>query len=178
VNDAAKIRAAIEERKQKARDLGVVDNVFKLYIDELSEFPATLATHPDWLPQYVTSFLKHKKTWTTAEPSSVGFSIGQDKYVITFDETKSGPRATFENGILQLKGGETTLLQLACEGRVGEYSTNWSVKDIDGFIDGPWVDVINNLAREVFTLSATRRTRWKESQEQKELEKLKNSFGL
>jgi hypothetical protein len=174
MNSEKEIMAAVEERKKRARELGIADNVFKLYQDHLRNLGEKFAQEPEFLPASVTKY-------STTTDNRVEFNLGEDRFTFSFERRFNfAPDSDdYSFGTLRLQSGERLLLELECLGEYKEYlGTVWKVRDITAFIEGPWVAEINHLAQQVFSLAEQRSAEYKRSLAQLKVEELKAKFGL
>jgi hypothetical protein len=163
---------AVEERKQRARDLKVVDNLFTLYQDHLKSLKDG-SEHEEHIPKKVA-------VTVCSQPKAIYFALSDKPYEVSYSEYRSwAPDSDDSYGTLSLKHDGKLVLELKCLGeRDSSFYMTWRVLDVEAFIEGDWVEEFNRFARQVFGFSAQRRAEENKVYAQKQAEDLKRKFGL
>jgi hypothetical protein len=107
--------------------------------------------------------------------------FGDKVYTFAFRESSNvmPDSEVWTSGHLEIKSEGSQLLEIYCVAEDDRYmGTTWSVSDVTAFIEGVWVEEINRFAQQVFSLAGQKSARSREDSKQRELEKLKNRFGL
>lgn len=186
MGDENSIDAEIAKRKQRARDLKIVDNVFKLYQEQLRYLTGDFAGGENSrdqkrLPGTVSGVSKHSSREGIDKVQTFDISLGEYGYSFFFKEHDTempdGKVITF--GRLGIQSKETLVLEIKCICQEEKYGgTKWAVSDISAFIEGQWVEIVNEFAEQTFSLVAERVAKAQEERRLKELEEQRKKFGL
>ena len=60
----------------------------------------------------------------------------------------------------------------------GHGEGTWSTGDVSAFIEGPWLDELNSIYREVSVAQTERASGKQKADEREKIEKLKKDFGI
>lgn len=144
------IREAVEQRKQRARDIGIVDQVFRLYQEHLR-------------------YEKSKEICVNGRLYSVSFS----------EQMTSVPGEYWSTGSLSVKSDGALLLEIKCMEEDDKYmGFVWKAFDVGAFLEGPWVDDISQFAVQVFQRKEQDTAKHEGERRKRETEELKIKFGL
>jgi hypothetical protein len=176
MNEEARIKEAIEERKKRARSVGIVDNVFKLYRQHLRDLREDYDLHS--MPKSVTNISYTPSKFMSPET----VAVTRDEVVYTFswgEHDSIAPGSHDKYGTLDLAKDGTLLLQLQCHGEYHDYTgVEWKVYDIGAFLEGPWVEDINKFYRQASSLQGQRMAEAHKNNKRDETEDIKKKFGL
>ncbi len=185
VDEEEHIRAEIEKRKRRARDLKIVDNVFRLYREHLRYLEGDLAQgelsrDKNRMPASVTSVVKSSSRLGGDAVEQLEIALGEKTYIFAFKETTILTLDEYRTfGRLAVKSEGTQVLELSCTAEDEKYlGTTWEVSDVTAFLEGAWVEEINRFAQQVFSLAGQQAAKSERERNQKELEDLKKNFGL
>lgn len=179
MDEEKSIKAAVEERKQRARSLGIVDTIFKLFIG-LVQF---LGRNPDrdvaLLPEGTTA------TRTKSGPGSLEtITVNAPGQVYTFSWEEEPPIYVpgKQYASLRLSVGKQPVLEISCERK--EWALGWGdweiskYADVRAFREGSWVEGISRFASQVDSIDARRKAEAARQATLRETEDLKKRFGL
>jgi hypothetical protein len=172
------IKQAIEERKARAKSLGIVDAVFKLYREHFRFLKDQFDYERDSLPTSLTKV--SSAGGSSGGPQMVTLTINDIMNSFDWNERdRYVPGGDNKFGTLDFRRGNEVLLQLKCTGDYKEYiGIEWSVYDVGAFLEGPWVEEINKLWRQVSNIQAKKAAEARKTRENDELQDLKKKFGL
>ncbi len=169
------IYAEVEQRKERARKLGIGDTVIPLYYNHLKFYPAWTKNSPKWISPTVSEAVDlgdHK----------VRLKINGRSYTFSYSERSvPGYDETFTMGTLQITLEDQKVFE--CDVHVDyedELETKRTPGDIKAFIEGQWIEELKNLLTFVLKHEAEQsRLSEKERRENPEkLMDLKKRFGL
>lgn len=185
VSDESEIRAEVERRKRRAHELGVVKSVFRLFHERLGDLTPNTDYREYQLPDSVRNVVV-----TVLEQTGKSVEIVFEERSYKFSSSITAwPDMTFEGGEtirsqLCLRSGVDLLLELGCSrttatfGREYIYGKDLRVVEVLAFVEGPWVEEINNFASEVFSAVDQQEARMRGEQKQREVQEMKKRFGL
>ena len=179
--DDAQIRAEIEIRKQRAKDLGLPQAVFRLYEDHLKYLRDNFDHGKSGIPDSLTKVVRIKTNnhdWSE-KSDSVELFFGEKCIIFVFKEHTSTftDYYTYGNLLIIVEGQE--VFDLACHCRfVEEVGNEWSPGDVKGFIEGPWVADVQKFAEQVCSMAERRKGVVEQERKRQELERAKKKFGL
>ncbi len=177
MKEEEKIRAAVKERKQRAKELGIVATVFELFDKNLRHF----SSNPDspYLPEGakvvrdekskdLETFILH---WEDKQFTFLWFSRRSE----CFDDGRWV-------GILSLRVAGEKVLEFDCVCKPDKDGTaEWKVSnssDVEAFIEGSWVEEITRFASTVKKIEEQIIAEFNEAEKVKELSDLKKRFGV
>jgi hypothetical protein len=185
VNEELEIRAEIEKRKRRAWETEIVINVFRLFHERLGDFTPNTDYREYQLPDSVRNVVV-----TVLEQAGKSVEIFFEERSYKFSSSITAwPDLTFEGGEtirsqLCLRSGVDLLLELECSrttptfGREYIYGRDLRVDEVLAFVEGPWVQEINDFAGKVFYAEDMQKVKMREEQKQCELQEMKKRFGL
>ena len=185
MSDESEIRAEVERRKRRAHEVGVVKSVFRLFHERLGDFTPNTDYREYQLPDSVRNVVV-----TVSEQTGKSVEIFFEERSYKFSSSITAwPDLTFEGGetirsILRLRSDRKLLLELECSrttpifGREYIYGRELRVDEVLAFVEGPWVQEINDFAGQVFNAEDLQKTKMREEQKQRELQEMKKRFGL
>jgi hypothetical protein len=174
------IRAAVEERKQRARNLGVVEVSLNLYLSQFEgRSPEKVSTRFPMLGGVVGT----KRTEDS--PESVSITTEDNSYTFVWNHHRNHfplKEGDSESATLTLQiGGENApVLEISCKRMKLSYGAfgDWEHSDIKAFREGQWVQEILNIASEVNRIDTQLKAEETRAMQQVRLEDLKRRFGL
>jgi hypothetical protein len=182
MDDEQTIKAAVEERKLRARTLGLVDTLFRLYWKELHYLGSNADYDTARLPNGATaqrfgsprSSSERVTVYTPDDTFDFVWSVHPD-YLPEDDGTRFAD--------LKLHIGGETVLQISCVHTPHKYTdyNDWEVSrhsDVEAFREGPWVQAFVRLAAQINSKAGQIRTEGAKDDKQRELEDLKKKFGI
>jgi hypothetical protein len=185
VNEESEIRAEVEKRKRRAWETGIVINVLRLFHERLGDFTPNTDYREYQLPESVRNVVV-----TALEQAGKSVEIFFEERSYKFSSSISvWPDLTFEGGEtirsqICLRSGADLLLELECSrttpifGREYIYGRDLKVDEVLAFVEGPWVQEINDFSGKVFYAEDMQKAKMREEQKQRELQEMKNRFGL
>jgi hypothetical protein len=181
--DEKQILAEVERRKQRARDLGLVDVVFKLYFDGIKHYAAWSKSSPEAVhPDFRSAVATPQRTLKGLESfQGVELCIEESKFVFAFEShittMPDGEDCHFGTVSLTVDGQD--VFGINCHGDYDEYvGVEWKPYDIDGFIEGPWIGPLTRASKKIVDWKEKYR---KESERRRNRDKaaeLRKKFGL
>ena len=185
MNEELQIRVEVEKRKRRAWETGIVINVFRLFHQRLANFIPNTDYREYQLPDSVRN-VAVTMSGKTGKSVEIFFEERSYKFI---SEVTAWPDPTSEGGEtirskLRLRGDRKLLLELECSrttpifGREYIYGKDLRVDEVLAFVEGPWVQEINDFAGKVFCAEDMQKTKMREEQEQRELQEMKKRFGL
>ena len=171
--DEAKIRGEINRRKEVARSKGVME-FGKLYYSKLRLFPHWIKNNVGYPASLVTSAVEEQDAQTKKVRTKL--TINNREFVFTFDRRSFyTPDGELNNhGDLELSVDGQHVLTLSMAEQQYEYFSEWITFDIDAFIDGAWVNDLQNFEKRLIE----EENKAKKKREHEELEKQKAKFGI
>jgi len=174
------IRAEVERRKQRARDLGIREILWHLE-KQLKSYRLWLRDEPQFAARLIYPGIE-------LSDDEARFSIGQSTCQLTYRKGRVSSEDfggdTFETtrGILTLRVNGESVFECEVSETV-QYAHDAPlfsdhVGSIEGFIEGPWVTELPDFMQKV---AAQEKLAWKERnapREAKEAEELRKRFGL
>ena len=181
MTEEEQIRAEVERRKQRARDLKIVDNVFKLYREHLCYLKADFNHDQNCMPKSVSKVVvsSSRNRWDAVEQREI--FLGDKAYSFGFRESSNvmPDNEVWRSARLEVRTAERSVLELYCVAEDDRYmGTTWRVSEVTAFIEGPWVEEVNRFAQQVFSLAGQRSAKCQGESKHRELEDLKKKFGL
>lgn len=185
MNEELEIRVEVEKRKRRAWETGVVINVFRLFHERLGDFIPNTDYREYQLPDSVRNVVV-----TVMEQTGKSVEIFFEERSYKFSSSITAwPDLTFEGGEtiwskLRLRSDGKLLLELECSrttptfGREYIYGRDLRVDEVLAFVEGPWVQEINDFASKVFYAEDMQKAKMREEQRQCELQEMKKRFGL
>jgi hypothetical protein len=186
-DDADAIYAEIERRKQRAKELGVPQLVWGFF-ETIRYLPSYARDEPPgdkkFVPPFVTEIKKLAEGGLAFSCEGVAYSLawsgkGSDSY--------GGYRSRISsyNGRLALNVAEDRVFELTLLGTQDESSDEyvpmeWSIGNVEAFVEGPWIERVTELTvriaqhrREVHEADAKKRR-----EDPAKLKDLKDRFGI
>ena len=175
------IRAEIERRKKRARDLKIREVLWSLYHSHLCHYETLIQKDPELLCAEVSESIK-------TSGKSVEFSLRQSIYRIVYTEGPKVRRETLGRGELFGESIVPAILDLSVDDqRVFKFEIRRSTRyldeglawnddmgDITWFIEGPWVQELPELLKRIRAHEKSVRDR----RSAPKLEAMKKRFGL
>jgi hypothetical protein len=185
MDQETEIRAEVEKRKRGAWETGVVINVFRLFHERLGDFTPNTDYREYRLPDSVRNVVV---TVLGQAGKSVEIFFEERSYKFSSSIT-AWPDLTLEGGEkitskLRLRSDRKLLLELECSrttpifGREYICGRELRVDEVLAFVEGPWVQEINDFAGQVFNAEDQQKAKMREEQEQRQLQETKKRFGL
>ncbi|MCX6616907.1 MAG: hypothetical protein NTZ98_12530 [Acidobacteria bacterium] len=189
MNEADEVYAEVERRKKHAWDSGIINRLPRLYREYLRHYPSWLKHCPRYIHPSVTGILE-------PEPGQVRFTLKGNEYVCAYKEEWipypvfsdirpiQGHLPThFISGDLHLffQGQKVLEIRISVEeARSGCGENTWEPRDVEGFIEGPWVQDLIRLAdnAEAHYKGEAKAAERERGQDPKKLADLKKRFGL
>jgi hypothetical protein len=181
MNEEDQMRAEIEKRKQRARDLKIVDNVFKLYQEHLRHLNSDFDHDKNSMPSSVTRVVASSRRSRGDSVKKTEIVLAEKTYTFSFTESSMvmPDNEVWTSGQLAIESEGMQMLELRCSAEDERYvGRTWHVSDVTAFIEGAWVEEINRFAQQVFSLAGQRAAKFEDERKRKELEELKRKFGL
>jgi hypothetical protein len=179
-SEEKQIREAVEQRKRRARELGIVDQVFRLYQEHLKYLRSDFGHDLNCMPKSVTSVSRCSRNGGSGSTEVVDISFGNETYSFSFSERLTPvPGEYWSTGSIEVKKDGVLLLEVQCMQNDDRYlGFTWEVSDVGAFIEGPWVADISRFAQQVFGRKSQQLADWNRGRKNTELEELKKKFGL
>ena len=185
MNEELQIRVEVEKRKRRAWETGIVINVFRLFHQRLANFIPNTDYREYQLPDSVRN-VAVTMSGKTGKSVEIFFEERSYKFI---SEITAWPDPTFEGGEtirsrLRLRSERKLLLELECSrttpifGREYIYGRDLRVDEVLAFVEGQWVQEINDFAGKVFYAEDMQKAKTREEQKQRELQEMKKRFGL
>lgn len=181
MTEEEQIRVEVEKRKQRARDLKIIDNVFKLYREHLRYLKEDFNHERNCMPKSVIKVVVSSSRSRGDVVEQREIFLDDKAYSFGFRESRSimPDGEEWRSARLEVRSAERSLLEIYCIAEEDEYmGTTWKVSDVTAFIEGPWVDEVNGFAQQVFSLAGQRSAKRQGENKQRELDDLKKKFGL
>jgi hypothetical protein len=185
VNQEQEIRAEVERRKRRAHEVGIVKSVFRLFHERVGDFTPNTDYREYQLPDSVRNVVV-TMSGKTGKSVEIFFEERSYKFI---SEITAWPDPTSEGGEtirskLRLRGDGKLLLELECSrttpifGREYIYGRDLRVDEVSAFVEGPWMQEINDFAGKIFAAEDMQEAKMREEQKQRELQEMKKRFGL
>lgn len=179
--DEGEIRAEAERRKQRAKDLGLVEIIFQLYRDHVSHLDENFDHDRSSMPRSLTRVVRTRwsNQWDSVESIELFFGATSIRFVSNECNIPlpDGEVSTSRN-ILIIVDGKTDF-DLRCRCSHDKFiGRKWYAESVEGFIEGPWVNTVKKFAEEVSSLCERRNSRLDQERQREELQKLKDKFGI
>ena len=185
MNQEQEIREEVDRRKRRAHEVGIVKSVFRLFHERLANFTPNTDYREYQLPDSVRN-VAVTMSGKTGKSVEIFFEELSYKFI---SEVTAWPDPTSEGGEtirskLRLRGDGKLLLELECSrttpifGREYIYGRDLRVDEVLAFVEGPWVQEINDFAGKVFYAEDMQTAKMREEQKQRELQEMKKRFGL
>jgi hypothetical protein len=151
---ADKIYAEIQERKRRASELGVPQLIWGIF-EDTKHFPSYCRDDPPGYKKFVPPFVL--EIGKVAE-GGVAFSYEGIIYSFRWSQTRNDSydnyRISTYNGRLELGVANDRVFELTMYGTQDESSdewvpTEWSFRDVQAFVEGPWIDRLAKLAEKI-----------------------------
>ncbi len=186
MNDESEIRAEVERRKRRAKEVGIVDIVFRLFEERLRDLKAKVDYREHHLPDSVKNVIVATRQGKYV-PYSIEVVIDERPFKFVFVEFP--PVGEDEDGQtikskLRLRSGRELLLELECSRTTPIFGTEYifgrdlRVDQVLAFVEGTWVQEIKDFAHHVFDAEDQHKAKLRQEQRQRELEDMKKRFGL
>ncbi|HXN14266.1 MAG TPA: hypothetical protein VN865_14230 [Candidatus Acidoferrales bacterium] len=186
-DDADAIYAEIERRKQRAKELGVPQLVWGFF-ETVKYLPSWASddrpNDKKFVPPFVTEIKALPEGGLAFSYEGVGYSLAwSEKSNDSYDSYRS--RMASYNGRLALNVAEDRVFELTLFGTQDQSSDEyvpmeWTIRNVEAFVEGPWVERITELAvritqhrREVHEADARKRR-----EDPAKLKDLKDRFGI
>lgn len=179
MTEETRILAEVERRRQRAKELGLLD-LMRLFLDHLTYLKK--GQNPEILPKSVTNVdVDDLRVSSDSDVKMRGISFGDRSYLFIFRENNDldpGGEPYTTGHLLLVKDGQT-VFDLYCLGEHKEWiGMVWKPFRVEAFIEGIWVQEIKLFSQEVLALAEQRRTQSQEETKIRQLEDLKKKFGL
>ena len=185
MNQEQEIREEVEKRKRRAHEVGIVKSVFRLFHERLANFTPNTDYREYQLPDSVRNVAV---TMSRKNGKSVEIFF-EDRSYKFISEITAWPDPTSEGGEtirskLRLRGDRKLLLELECSrttpifGREYIYGRDLRVDEVLAFVEGSWVQEINDFTGKIFYAEDMQKAKMREEQKQRELQEMKKRFGL
>ena len=185
MNQEQEIREEVEKRKRRAHEVGIVKSVFRLFHERLANFTPNTDYREYQLPDSVRNVAV---TMSRKNGKSVEIFF-EDRSYKFISEITAWPDPTSEGGEtirskLRLRGDRRLLLELECSrttpifGREYIYGRDLRVDEVLAFVEGSWVQEINDFTGKIFYAEDMQKAKMREEQKQRELQEMKKRFGL
>ncbi len=165
--------------KRRAHELGIVTNVFELYFKYL-RFREDI--HPGLR---VTAKNEYKDG--NKEVKRIETQIDEDTFAFVFQEWwleeesfhRSSSKLGSMLGRLSVEAHGGTLLEISCHGEVELYTGDtWTPGEIESFLEGNWVNEINEITRETVELHNQQQSVAEQEQKKTWIADQKAKFGV
>ena len=167
MSDSDEILRQVEQRKQRARDLGVDKLLSELYFDHGLRHYSAGMHHQDQRYPIISDAQK-------LDDNSVRLTMNGKNYVIAYRDKSSTFMLDYHGGDLELSSEKRTLICLSISEKADEYVTTYEPFDITAFIEGDWIKDFQQLREQVLERAA----RWERDRKEKLANELKEKFGL
>ena len=177
----AEIRAEVEKRKQRARDLRLDQIVFQLWHDHLKYLEENFDHEKCCMPKSLTKVVTRRQIASWDSKESVDLYLGDTCFTFAFEEhnTTMPDGDIWTSGHILVSCDANTVFDLHCTCTEDRWmGREWHPSEIEGFIEGPWVDQVKKFAQQVFSLYGQSQSRFKQEREENELRRLKSKFGI
>jgi hypothetical protein len=177
MEEEERIRSAVEERKQRAKELGIVATVFELFDKSLRHFSSS----PD--SPYLPAGAKVVRTEKSKDLETLTLHWEDKQFTFLWF---SRPSECFNDGrwvgILSLNVAGEKVLEFYCVCIPDEDGIAvWKVpnsSDVDAFIEGSWVEEITRFASAVKKIEEQLFAKYREEDKAKELDERKKRFRI
>jgi len=177
----AEIKAEIEQRKLRANELGVARVVFRLWDEHLKYLQPDFDHETKCMPKSLTKVARKSESdrWYSLETVELFFEERSISFTFYENRTALPDGEVFTSGDLIVKVEGKSVFDLRCSYEDVKYvGAKWSPGQIEGFIEGPWIDEVKKFEQQVSSLSGQRDKRLQSERAQSELNQLKEKFGL
>lgn len=177
----ADIRAEVEGRKQRAKDLRLDQIVFRLWNDYLRSLDEDFDHEQNCMPQSLTKVLRTEQTENWRSWKTIELFLPNTSITLTFEEynTPMPDGDIWTSGHILVNYGAKTVFDLRCTCSDDIYiGREWDLSEVEGFIEGPWVEELTRFAQQVFSLHGQMKSRLKEERKEDQLQQLKSKFGI
>jgi hypothetical protein len=176
--------AEVSRRKTRAKALKLPETVFENYCELARWYPESVKLSPSYIPDCVSDVQRKGK--------DVEFSLGENRYAYQWREDggfdADGKAVRYAHLDLTVNGRLVFGIGVSGSPTTFVYDyVFWIPRDVESFVEGPWVNAIHALAQEIERLRAEvkreeeRRRRDEElrqRQDPRHLAELKERFGI
>jgi hypothetical protein len=147
-----KILQEVDKKKQRAKDLGLLDLITDIYMNHVKNFPELIRCNRDYVPSMVKNFIESKKRWDHTE---IVIELNDKKYTFRFNERNITlpDGKNFKCGDLELffNNEKCFALYLHCDEfeYYGYHSYSWSASEINAFKEGEWIKDFKELKKQI-----------------------------
>ena len=171
-SESSQVYQEVERRKQRAKSLKIPELFEELYFHGIKFYPSWIQHNRAYVPSSVSSAVEQDKERVVLE-------LNGRKYTFLFKENRfSTPDGEMHrHGLLGLFYNDQRVLALnAAFEYEREYDPDWSIFDVEAFVEGDWLGDFVQLQRQVQTAKEERVRRERENPDK--LAKLKKDFGI
>ncbi len=179
MSEADEVHEEVERRKRRARELQLPSLLFELYRDLICHYPAWSVDHRQYIPDDVAALEQPAEGAISFiyRGNKYSFSWGQEMVDSTFDD--SPEQMLYYNGFLNVHVAGQRVFTLTLRGE-SDMGITWEPRNIEAFIEGPWVEALRTLAQTAKDHLRTARNleakKWREDAGR--LADLKERFGI
>ncbi len=171
-SEASQIYQEVERRKQRAESLKIPQLFEELYFHGIKFYPSWIQHNRAHVPGSVSSAMELDK-------ERVALELNGRKYTFCFKEGRfSTPDGEMHrHGLLELFYNDQRVLALnAAFEYEREYDPDWSIFDVEAFVEGNWLGDFTQLQQQIQAAKEERERRERENPDK--LAKLKKDFGI
>jgi hypothetical protein len=179
-SDEQRIRAEVNRRKQRAREVGIITSAWELNHD-LRFYEAWAVNCPQYVHPAVRVTAQTETVNSNERARRIEATIRENIYAFVFRERSftMPDGEPFSSGNLDVEFQGHRVMTVDCDCEVNEYAGDiWHTRDVSAFIDGPWVPELNSIFADVSKVRAEQERVGQEAAKKEELRKLKKDFGL
>lgn len=167
----------VERRKARAKELKISDVVFDTYEKKYLKY------YPTWFSSEHNREALPPEVIGAESLDNKGVKIRLASGTYTFkyaEKVKNLENDVWIDGEFELLAEDQLVLAFSVYGVIGEYVTEYSINDIEAFIEGPWVEDLRRLSAliEAYNLKRKQEREKRERDDPQKLADLRKRFGI
>ena len=188
-----KVELKVKRLKEIAKEKGALV-IGQLFLKSFIHYPSLKTSSPESVPSLITDI--RDIVTSTESPlliigtgnqriRRIGFRLKEREYVFSFQESpyETPDGDTHVSGELALYMADKKVLQLSTYKSTGELARlsgdyGWSIMDVEGFIDGDWVQDFQELCLAIKELDERVKRESEARYEKQRIDELKGNFGI
>jgi hypothetical protein len=179
-SDEQRIRAEVNRRKQRAREVGIITSTWELNHD-LPFYDAWAVNCPQYVHPAIRVTAKTETRNSNERVKRIEATIRGMGYAFVFREREytMPDGELYKSGYLDVEFQGHRVMTVDCDCEDNEYAGEiWHPGDVSAFIEGPWVPELNSIFADVAKVREEQNRMRQEAAKKEELKKLKKDFGL
>jgi hypothetical protein len=182
-----KIKHKVEEKKTRAKTLGIDQLVFNLFFKVgIKHYPSWMKTEENskWIPPEMEKAIELKESDKNIK-ESVLITIFGKNYLLKLMKVESSFNSEYLHHILSLyDSNNKKLLAIECHYDLGErdeyvgYLSDWRLNNVLSFIEGDWISDFRKFDMAVKTMEAKRKKADKKDAIQDYIKESYNNFDI